>query len=638
MSVQTLDAAPRSEVACPRPIRKSKSWALGLLGAVFGTLFGALFGCFYWGWVYYAVILTDKFQEGIVVGFFGAIAGLAFVPITGGIYGAAGGSLMGLLIGLSPRPKAVFVSGVLSGAVGGWLGFFSGLCVRLSFAVEQYLFVFLLAALLGEVACVLLIGRSLRFGYRIPKPLWRATWGFVGGVIAIGAVGPLIWEVSEEPGARLLGVWLGVPVVTALVGAFLGYSKPRSSARIMGLALIGITFASIAGLSPSSASTKANGAPSGAQNTSMEYRLLIYARFLPGWGMQVTYVDPGGPAAWLQGMQGQRGSLEPGDIIRAVDGQGLQTQQDYYRILNASDPRDGWVRLTVWDVRTRRDAQWNAHAVRVQVIGPQSQSREPLTKVLLIGLTKDPSLGKMIEVSLAKILATMQGVPGIRDQDIVELRGDDVNASNILQSVDRLTVRENETLFCYYIGHGAYDSSRATGDDPSGGHFFQIPSGDLMRQSLANKLLAKRARLTVLISDTCNVQAQAMPAPVYEHRQLRGGENRVLNDLLLRHTGVINVSGSSRDQFGWFSLNPGGWFSEAFVEQCNPDQLRNESFVTWDMFLRRLSDSTSREFQTRKSALMRSPGTTRPDVLRQLQGQFDQRPQVFVQAVSRTAQ
>lgn len=379
-------------------------------------------------------------------------------------------------------------------------------------------------------------------------------------------------------------------------------------------------------------------AAQGAREVRLEYRLLVTGRFVPNEGLRIATVDPGGPGAWMTSPDNQRGILEPGDMITAIDGRRVHSLDEYYHALNASAGREGRVRLTVRDVRSGRETLWDTRAARVRVIGPPLppvDRREPRVRVLLIGLTKDEKLGRMIEVSLAKLHTTFHGVPGIRDQDITELRGDQVTAENILGVVDRLAVRDSETLLCYYIGHGAYDPARVREGDRSGGHFFQIPSGDLMRRTLLDHLRAKHARLTVLLSDTCNVRSVAHPPPVYEHRQIFSGENRVLHDLLLNHTGVVDVSGSSRDQYGWFSLVPGGWFTEAFTNECDPENFRREAFVSWDRFLGRVSDAASKEFHRRKDSLLRAPGTTSAEVVQQLRQQADQRPQLFAVDVRR---
>jgi len=70
-------------------------------------------------------------------------------------------------------------------------------------------------------------------------------------------------------------------------------------------------------------------------------RLGIYGHFEWGLGMVVDSVAWGTPAA--------RTGLEPGDVIRAINGRPIQSEWDYFQALRYSG---GYVRLTVQDVRT----------------------------------------------------------------------------------------------------------------------------------------------------------------------------------------------------------------------------------------------------------------------------------------------
>jgi S1-C subfamily serine protease len=72
-------------------------------------------------------------------------------------------------------------------------------------------------------------------------------------------------------------------------------------------------------------------------------RLGFQGHFDYGYGMHVDHVFYGSPAF--------RMGLEPGDVIRAINGRWLATQNDYFRELSYSG---GYVRLIVQDVRTGR--------------------------------------------------------------------------------------------------------------------------------------------------------------------------------------------------------------------------------------------------------------------------------------------
>ncbi|MFO0968953.1 MAG: caspase family protein [Gemmataceae bacterium] len=258
---------------------------------------------------------------------------------------------------------------------------------------------------------------------------------------------------------------------------------------------------------------------------------------------------------------------------------------------------------------------------------PASLNRK--VHILLMGLTDDPSIGSGISTNVDEMKRILEtGLPVARIGNFRIMKGKEITAKNLINAVERIAVDPQDTLFCYYSGHGAYDPGRGA-KDASGGHFFQIPSGDLMRKDLWAALSARRAALTVLISDTCNVRAVA--APVFPRKYYEVvGENPVLVSLLLRHKGAIDISGSSRDQFGWFtSPFPGGWFTHALTDVAVTHHFPNPAAVAWPQFVSAVSDATSKTYLTRKSEILAKPGKTSSTVLDQLRGQKDQRPQIF---------
>jgi hypothetical protein len=202
-----------------------------------------------------------------------------------------------------------------------------------------------------------------------------------------------------------------------------------------------------------------------------------------------------------------------------------------------------------------------------------------------------------------------------------------VTASGILDAVAGLQTQPNDAILVYYAGHGAYDP-RASLDEPSGGHILQIPGGDLLRKDLVSALHAKNARLTVLVTDTCNsaffptIDRQRLVIPTM------GGGNRALDHLLFEHSGFVDVNGSSRDTLAWFS-SVGGWFTFAFQQASR--EIQNDQRVTWARFLQSVDRHCQAIFASEKSKLANTPAMSF-DALRSrilLLQQQTQRPQVF---------
>jgi hypothetical protein len=200
----------------------------------------------------------------------------------------------------------------------------------------------------------------------------------------------------------------------------------------------------------------------------------------------------------------------------------------------------------------------------------------------------------------------------------MRIDGGNCRARDIMAAVQSLNVQSDEAIFVYYAGHGAYDPNLNDPSDPSGGHHFQIPDGDLMRKRLLDELLAKNAKLTVVITDTCNVACPSSPALLYKSAAC--GEPPIVT-LLLRYRGVVDISGSSRDQYGWFPPS-GGIFTTALLPA-----LANGS-SGWSGALDIARKRTQEAFARLKADAQVNPSwplETRTQIL----GQGDQSPQAF---------
>jgi hypothetical protein len=154
-----------------------------------------------------------------------------------------------------------------------------------------------------------------------------------------------------------------------------------------------------------------------------------------------------------------------------------------------------------------------------------------------------------VQVNLTSLGKLIRNEVASEHLDLQIISGADCNARTIISKVRLLgrRVKAGDSIFCHYSGHGAFDP-RFAANDPAGGHFFQIPNGDLMRKTLFDNLLAQPGRLKALVTDTCNVQAVARPAGrlSYEQSTVVASGPTPLEQLLLYHRGYLDVSATSR--------------------------------------------------------------------------------------------
>ena len=298
--------------------------------------------------------------------------------------------------------------------------------------------------------------------------------------------------------------------------------------------------------------------------------------------------------------------------------------------------------------------------------GPRSFDRRPAqtpagpptaVKALLIGLTADEHIGAGVTADIKIVEGYVRGLPGFdADHDLKKLTGAQVTPANIERAIEDLDVQPTDVLFCYYAGHGAYDADLNADDDPSGGHFFQIPGGDLRRADLLGWLTDKGTRLTVLISETCNAAGDYNPpdpnagdsAPATDGGQdaetpPEAVASRTFRTLLFDFTGVVDVSGASRDEYGM--AGDDGSLSTLGMVQALEDEDKSagdflsllldptaKSPVDWDRFLQDASEDVHTLFQKSKDDILAQPepdDEAAKEFRQALRDQDDLRPQTF---------
>ncbi|MGC3968491.1 MAG: PDZ domain-containing protein [Pirellulales bacterium] len=328
-------------------------------------------------------------------------------------------------------------------------------------------------------------------------------------------------------------------------------------------------------------------------------------------GESVVRIAPDSPA--------KRAGVRVGDVIKSVDG---------YRV----GVIDGNIYSLASEIRHSAEqcvltVQRGGQSLRLPVqfkAGPIDSATR--VHLLLIGLTDDDKIGPGIEGNLMMLEAMLEPVSSQQRASFQKINGADCNARNILQQIRALNVQPGEAVFCYYAGHGAYDPQRTDRNDRSGGHFLQIPGGDLLRKTIMDELRTKNAKLTVLVTDTCNVPS--VPELFGSEPGEPMFDEPPIVTLLLRYRGVVDVSGSSRGQYGWFTRGF-GIFTLGFVRAVG------KGGGTWSGVLDSADEATRKEFHNIKEAVLADPSGMDPNTLAQIRNQRTQAPQAFQLDVTR---
>ncbi|ODT98664.1 MAG: hypothetical protein ABS79_05505 [Planctomycetes bacterium SCN 63-9] len=362
------------------------------------------------------------------------------------------------------------------------------------------------------------------------------------------------------------------------------------------------------------------------KTSAVQQRLLIDLEFLPGTGAKALSLKPGSPTARMRSAANPAfvATIVPGDVITRINGENVDTPEAYIRALNR---RAGGVRLTIADGATGQVSDWLSDTTSIASAAPEIAPAPAAARrsawILLVGLTDDISLGLSVEESLNKLQQLFKAEVEEDRMQLRILKGDACNANTILQTVRGLASKPDDTVLVYYLGHGAYDPN-APEDDPTRGHFFQIPSGDLSRASLRQTINARPGRLKILISDTCNVPGQPRfrLSPVAEARvaQIRG--LTPTEKLLFHFRGTLDIGASSRGESSWFSLPYGGWFTWNLL-QLLPDQ------SDWGSLLPKLATASNGFYVSKRMDLLANPGDSAADAIESIRNQTSMTPMLF---------
>src|SRR5262249_8986694 len=157
----------------------------------------------------------------------------------------------------------------------------------------------------------------------------------------------------------------------------------------------------------------------------------------------------------------------------------------------------------------------------------------------------------------------------------------------------------------------------------------------LPRERLLDRMLIKRARLTVLLTDTGTTFAdpelrsfdEELFGPRFDEYKLkRGGE--ALEALISDAEGVVDLTSGPRDQ-SW-ATDAGGLFTNAFIDVLeNPTKILLPRVTNWKTFLTKVSEEENARFVRLKKEAKAPPDSApakEKEAYQNLRKQTEQRP------------
>ena len=180
---------------------------------------------------------------------------------------------------------------------------------------------------------------------------------------------------------------------------------------------------------------------------------------------------------------------------------------------------------------------------------------------------------------------------------MVLMETDDITPDKILQTVDRMEPTADDALVFYYSGHAAHDAG-------NGGQFFQLKDGngkaaELQRRTLLASLKDKKARLTVLLTDCCNIEQKSTDKEKEISQVVQSPDKitPVFEALFLKPEGTVDITSSKRGEASFTDSTAkkrGSCFTWPFVALLEKHQ--DKKSMAWPDFVAELKTDVQKAF------------------------------------------
>lgn len=200
-----------------------------------------------------------------------------------------------------------------------------------------------------------------------------------------------------------------------------------------------------------------------------------------------------------------------------------------------------------------------------------------------------------VSMDMSMMLSTLTVNVPERNLNInyLAMRSDaDSTPATLLHEISNLSVAPGDTLILLFSGHGGQDEK---------GHYLALAKGKLHREVLINALTAKRARLTVLLTDCCNTRSdgELFIAPNFD-MEPPSRATPIAQALLFAPRGLVDINSSAPGESSFFvpivddePLPGGSLFTSALSNWFMVNQQKRRN---WDDLVREVGLEVHQSF------------------------------------------
>jgi hypothetical protein len=181
--------------------------------------------------------------------------------------------------------------------------------------------------------------------------------------------------------------------------------------------------------------------------------------------------------------------------------------------------------------------------------------------------------------------------------NLIPMEMDEITPDKILQTVNQIELTEGDTLVFYYSGHAAHDAG-------NGGHYFQLRDEqrkllELQRRTLLAALKGKKARLTVLLTDCCNIEEKLTGESKETQQTVVSPEKMspIFGALFIKPEGTVDITSSRRGEASFVDSTAkkrGSCFTWPLVALL--EKHRDNESLTWQEFTAELKIDVQNAF------------------------------------------
>ena len=232
-------------------------------------------------------------------------------------------------------------------------------------------------------------------------------------------------------------------------------------------------------------------------------------------------------------------------------------------------------------------------------------SNAPVTMhLLLVAATKDESIGESVTTDVNLVKKNFSGIAkklGIAYKETI-IAGDDFEKSNIQKAVSRLSVGSNDVVIFVYSGHGF----RFDDDTDEHPRMYLTYDGDLNENTeistteLYNEITAKKARLTIFLTDCCNSKVGVQRAEVESVAfGTRAANNNMdinkLRALFVEESGTIRATAAKPGQYARCDASGGFMLTSILNNIKAQSSALNDNQPSWNTIVENASKAVAKK-------------------------------------------